>query len=589
MVKKTSPSNAPWVVLLLLTLIGIALSVDLTYIHVKANLDPTHQSFCSPNARFNCDNVARSTYSRFLDAPVSVWGLFGYLLILLTALLGRLRAARSPALLGILFFFTGVSTLTSAWMGYLSFKHVDALCILCLTTYVINPILLAMTWVMIKQQEHSLGTALAAGIEWSTSKLQYTLLVGFMAVLIPLAYPKYWEKNAGPQVKQPSTVNLAQLPNGADEKGHPWIGSTLPAFTITTFSDYECPFCQRANFQLRQLIADATDTVRVIHRHYPLDQACNPTIQQPFHAKACTMAYAAYCAAQQGKFWSFNDMLYLQGKRLSKDGLADKAKEMGLDVSTFSQCVTSEAAKEYVAQDLKDGTKRMVQGTPSFFLKGQDDDLPQGTTPEGSAWIGAEKPVVTIEEFADYECPFCRLAHEKLRELVRQNKGKVRLIHRHFPLDQSCNSMVKRPFHQKACLLAQAAECAGKQKQFWPMNDLLYQTHKKLDKQRIIDWSFYMGLDRKAFQACLDQNATNAHIQNDIEAGQRYKLRGTPAFRMNGKLYTSMIPPKELQAALQGGSIKALPRSPVLRRTPVPSTRPAATSKPASSVAPRKP
>ncbi len=563
--KKHLPSNAPWVLLLLLTLVGIGLSVDLTYIHVKANLDPLHKSFCSPNARINCDSVARSASSRLLGAPVSVWGLWGYLLILITVVLGRLREARTPSLLGVLLGLTGFSTIASAWMAYLSFAHVGAICVLCLLMYVINPVLFFLAWGMMNQRGQTVGASFAAGLDWATSHLQYVVLVAFVTVVIPLAYPKYWEKDSAAQPS--SSAGMLQLPNGLDAQGHPWIGSTLPALTITTFSDYECPFCQRANFRLRELLVEAADVVRVIHRHYPLDQACNPSIRELFHPKACLFAYAAYCAGKQGQFWGFSDQLYIGGKRLDKAQLAEKAKELGLNPNDFAACLDSEQAQSYVKQDILDGTQKMVQGTPTFFVKGRDHALPQGFTAEGHAWIGAEKPRVTLEEFTDYECPSCQRAHQSLRDLVRQHKDTLRLIHRHYPLDQACNTAVDKPFHQKACLLAKASHCAGKQKLFWPFNDLLYETHKTMDGEKLVDWAFYLGLDRKAFALCLAQDKeTDQHIQQDIQAGQRLQLRGTPAFLLNGKLYTGSIPTQALQAALAppstSRSIAPIPTAP---------------------------
>lgn len=577
MAKKTLPSNAPWVLLLLLLLVGIGLSVDLTYIHVKANLDPSHKSFCSPNARINCDSVARSAYSRFAGAPVSVWGLWGYLLILIAAWIGRLREARTPALLGMLLVLTGVSTLASAWMAYLSLAHVGALCLLCLATYVINPVLFVLVWVLIKQQEQTPKEAVAAGLGWATSHLQYAVLVAFVTVLIPLAYPKYWEKSSF--IPSSRTSGALQLPNGLDAQGHPWIGSTLPALTITAFSDYECPFCQRSNFRLRELLVDAADSVRVIHRHYPLDHQCNPSIREPFHAKACLFAYAAYCAGKQGHFWALSDLLYISGPRIDKEQLPEKAKEIGLHPNDFAACLDSEQAKSYVQQDILDGTKKMVQGTPTFFAKGRDHALPQGFTAEGYAWIGAEQPRVTIEEFTDYTCPSCQREHQALREKVRQHKDTLRLIRRHYPLDPSCNPSADKASHPMACLLAKASHCAGKQKLFWPMNDLLHDTHKSLDREKLVDWAFYLGLDRKIFVECLESKDSDAFLQQDIEAGKRLHIRVTPAFLLNGKSYTGSLPSDALRSALLPPTVPRplapLPRTPTsqpvlpLQRTPV--------------------
>ena len=565
--KTTSPSSfdALWLVMSLLLLGGIVLSILLTHLHVKVHLDPLHQSACAINAKVNCDTVARSRYSIFLNVPVSVWGLGGYLLLLLTLLLGWKKERRSPALLGIFFVLILVSALSSLRMAYTSYRYVDSYCLYCIGTYLINLILLPLAWLALRQRQTKLGEALNASLQWMMLNLSYLFLLIFAAAILILAYPRYWESPT-PSPPPQSAKGSSSLLYGLDQKGHPWIGSAVPQITLTLFSDYQCPFCVRSNRNLRELLVEAADTVRVTHRHYPLDHTCNPAIKEPFHTKACLFARAAYCAGQQGHFWTTNDLLYTESRSLSEADLPQRLAQLGVDAASFSTCLHSDEAKRAIASDLEAGNQRQIQGTPTFLAQGTDHNLPQGTDEKGHPWIGARETSLVIEEYSDYQCPFCKRAHQKVRDLIRKYPSRLRLVHRNFPLDKACNPLVKKDFHPRACLLAKAAHCAGKQDRFWIMNDLLYATQAKMDREKLSKWVFYLGLDTKAFKVCLDSEDTEKRLQDDIREGsERHKQQGTPFFAFQGKLYLGSIPPAVLDAALA----PTPPQTPLVPKTPV--------------------
>ena len=100
--------------------------------------------------------------------------------------------------------------------------------------------------------------------------------------------------------------------------------------------------------------------------------------------------------------------------------------------------------------------------------------IPSGITDNGYPWIGAENPELEIMEFTDYRCFQCKKMHFFLRKLVEKNSDKIRLIHRHFPMDHKYNPIVKEPFHVGAGAMALFAEYAQTQGKFWEMNDVLF-------------------------------------------------------------------------------------------------------------------
>jgi len=163
-------------------------------------------------------------------------------------------------------------------------------------------------------------------------------------------------------------------------------------------------------------------------------------------------------------------------------------------------------------------------------LAGGLEGMATGRTPEGHAWIGAAEPEVTIVEFSDYECPFCGRAHESVRQVVRENRDWVRLVHLHFPLDRRCNRMLKRPFHLHACDSALAAVCADRQDAFWKMNDALFARRGGLDAGGLSMLAGELGLDVERFRECMRGADAPGLVQRDIEAGLAQQFRGTPAF-----------------------------------------------------------
>jgi protein-disulfide isomerase len=178
------------------------------------------------------------------------------------------------------------------------------------------------------------------------------------------------------------------------------------------------------------------------------------------------------------------------------------------------------------------------------------DGLRVGTTWEGHAWIGADDAKVEIVEYSDYQCPHCRRAHAEMRDLVRQRPGTVRLVHRHYPLDQACNPAISRPFHEYACLYARLAHCAGEQGRFWEANDYLFAHGQEPDPISREDLAAFIGIDLEELRQCSNGAAVQRVVVADMAAGRGIGLRGTPTFVLDGKAYRGGIPPEVLEAAL---------------------------------------
>jgi protein-disulfide isomerase len=146
---------------------------------------------------------------------------------------------------------------------------------------------------------------------------------------------------------------------------------------------------------------------------------------------------------------------------------------------------------------------------------------------------GADAAPVTIVEFADFECPFCRRATPAISELLARYEGRVRVFYRHYPLK----------FHAEARPAAEAAVCADEQQQFWGMHDQLMAAKTQLTPELIDETAKSLaGMDLERFHSCLSEGRAKATVERDMQAGNALGVSGTPAFFVNGILLSGALP-----------------------------------------------
>lgn len=140
------------------------------------------------------------------------------------------------------------------------------------------------------------------------------------------------------------------------------IGNPDASVTIVEYSDFECPFCGRAYPTVKQVLETYGDDVRLVYRHFPLS----------FHPQAQKAAEASECAADQGKFWEYHDRIFEEQTLLS-GGVTQMKKwagELGLNQSSFDNCLDSGEKASLVADDLNAGQSQGITGTPGFLING---------------------------------------------------------------------------------------------------------------------------------------------------------------------------------------------------------------------------
>jgi predicted DsbA family dithiol-disulfide isomerase len=164
---------------------------------------------------------------------------------------------------------------------------------------------------------------------------------------------------------------VSGCPSGIDEAGRPWLGAANPKVTIEEFSDYECLPCRRGHREVRALLAEFRDEVRLVHHDYPVDSECNPAFDRPIHTKACGFARAARCAGEQGKFWEMNDALTERLETTSAAALSIEqlAQELRLDAAKLAACLASEETKAALSADVEAGLAAKIPSTPAYLIR----------------------------------------------------------------------------------------------------------------------------------------------------------------------------------------------------------------------------
>lgn len=173
-----------------------------------------------------------------------------------------------------------------------------------------------------------------------------------------------------------------------------------------------------------------------------------------------------------------------------------------------------------------------IDFSPPVFVSELDDGL--------SPVKGSASPKVTIVEFSDFECPFCRQVQTTLKQIMETYAGEVRLVFKHLPLEG----------HRYSMPAALAAYCAAEQDRFWQFHDELF-SKTDLSPPGLEQIAASLGLGLPKFQACLNSEQSRAAIIKDLEAARLFRIDSTPSFIVNGKLIKGALSFAEFQKIIE--------------------------------------
>ncbi len=185
------------------------------------------------------------------------------------------------------------------------------------------------------------------------------------------------------------------------------------------------------------------------------------------------------------------------------------------------------------------------------------------------AWKGNPEAAVTVVEFADLECGYCKRASGQLKRLYESYGDRVLFVFKHFPMDPACNPGVRNRKHRDACNAAVAATCAQEQGRFWAFHDVAFKNQHELDADDLQAYASAVGLDAAAFDTCVRDRAIHERVRQNGEDGKAVDAHGTPRIFIQGKLYragsSAEQMARELEIALGANAAEAASAASELR------------------------
>jgi protein-disulfide isomerase len=367
--------------------------------------------------------------------------------------------------------------------------------------------------------------------------------------------------------------------------GMPVFGSSRALVTIVAFSDYECPYCAKADKTIATLRSELGDDVRVVVATRPL----------AMHEHAASAARALLAAAEQGKAEAMHARLFADRAALDDAGLTASARAIGLDLWAFDAARSGPSTADALARIEALATSLDVNGTPTFFVNGRRmvgartydifravveeeriraqemvaggvarehvyatlmaaapvpaaptrapeiDDTAVDVALDGAPARGPNRAPVTIALFSDFECPYCVKAEATLRALEATYPRQVRVAFRHRPL----------PMHEHARLAAKASLAAEAQGRFWEYHDVLVAHRDALDRASLDGYARTVGLDLARFGRDIDDPRFEARITADETQAAKLHVEGTPTAFVNGRRIVGAQPLAVYRAAVE--------------------------------------
>ena len=379
------------------------------------------------------------------------------------------------------------------------------------------------------------------------------------------------------------------------------IAAPAPAaqpVSMVVFSDFECPYSAQLFFELEKLQAKYPK-FHIIYKQSPLS----------IHPDSPLAHRAALAAGRQGRFDAMAELLYANQKPQDVASLTAFAHQLHLDVGRFHDLDSSSVAAELDA-DMEESSAFAIEQTPTLFINGKtlvgyqseqtlaglidtaaaQNIVAPATAPDSvgetldpallaeiqsrpTAAQGAADAPLTIVEFTDFQCPYCRGAVTPMEQFMASRGREVRWIVRTFPLD----------IHPDSELAAEAALAAGEQGKFWQMHDLLFANQTALKLENLRAYAEQLHLDMHTFNDALATHRFAGQIASDRMLGTKAGVDGTPTFVIDGHLMSGARSLPELNQIADAHTALAAGRS--LAAAAVPVTPPAATDQQVSGPA----
>jgi predicted DsbA family dithiol-disulfide isomerase len=246
---------------------------------------------------------------------------------------------------------------------------------------------------------------------------------------------------------------------------------------------------------------------------------------------------------------------------MKRDDLFSMARSLALDMDRFAADLQSEKVQREISADREDGKRQGVDGTPTFFIDGQQmmgaasvaefEDMitgalvAKGIQPDKAPIVaeagparGPEHAPVTVLWYSDVTSPLAVTADRLMAQLLEAYPQQVRVVYKNRPLE----------FHRDAMLAHQALVAAAAQAQFWPMHRALLTHQRALSATDLMGYAADLGLDTNRFLADLSGEPAHDQVQSDVSQAREAGVNGVPVFFINGARVDGIQPFSSLKA-----------------------------------------
>ena len=369
--------------------LGLAASGTATWVHYQLIRNSDASSFCDLSARVSCKQAYLSRFGSLLGAPVALWGLCFFALVLLL-LWG---ARRSPRLRvsapGYIFGLSTIGLAFVLYLAYASFFILKEICPLCMTTYLAVLGLFITSGAANKEPMHVLaGRAVRDAGALATSPIALIVAILFAGGVASAVafFPRPEERPViAPQpLTDEQKGDLERWWNVQPRLALP-ISNDGARVLLVKFSDYQCPACRATYFAYEPLLAkykDRPNDFKYVLQHFPLSSECNPAVKAVMHPASCTAAAAVLMAEPKATAAKLNDWLFLHQDQLSPARVRDAAQEVA-GISDFNAGYANALAE--VKREGALGGELKVDQTPTFFLNGRR--IAPAITPEAMEFL----------------------------------------------------------------------------------------------------------------------------------------------------------------------------------------------------------
>jgi protein-disulfide isomerase/uncharacterized membrane protein len=406
---------------LVLALLGAGVSaLLLLQHHGESTAVAAVNQVCGDGTTSGCEAVARSAWSSVRGVPLAAVGLAFYLALAAGFILALVaQPVVREAVAAVAFCLVGAALGIDLVLASVQVVPLKAYCALCISTYVLNAVCLAILWPALRNlggvtKVFAGGEGRITGVAWLLAVLGLATAVGSLDVALvaraesrsaamlgtvapgaevpraPTAFAgsegERWRLEAERLqgiLDDPQKLDQYFTEKAAAEYAHakvetlnlrdtPSRGAAAAPVQVVEFSDFLCPYCRSLAGALHNFLPQSGNRIQIFYKNFPLDQTCSPKLKATTHPGACNLALGAICAADQGQFWAYHDKVF--GSQLQDPKPADVARlgrEAGLDGTALEACLASPSAKGRLAGQIEEALKVGVQSTPTLFINGK--------------------------------------------------------------------------------------------------------------------------------------------------------------------------------------------------------------------------